>query len=188
MPLPTCRCGQPLELPAGGSEHVTCPRCSAKVRLIRKVSGARSAASGLAPDDGYVRFPCPCGRRLKVAAADRPTHGKCPDCGRVVPVPEGAFQLSFGANSPTESPTEELLAADVAMLEAWSKGHLARGNGHGPGPGKSPAARPTSTAEMAPVPPAKKAEAGFRVCPRCGKPIHLNAETCRGCGTAVPKR
>ncbi len=66
------------------------------------------------------------------------------------------------------------------MLEAWTKSHLARGNGND--------RTPKSTAEMAQAAPGRRAEAGFRVCPRCGKPIHLNADTCRGCGTAVPKR
>ena len=171
----TCRCGQPLEIPRGGAEHVICPRCSAKVRLIRKRRAGDASSSGIAPGDDFIRFNCPCGRRLKVSAIDRPSHGKCPDCGRVVPVPVGGSESS----SP-ESPTEELAAADVAVLEAWTQSHLAKGNGNG--------RSPTSTAEMPLDAPGRRAEAGFRVCPRCGKPIHLNADTCRGCGTAVPKR
>ena len=176
----TCRCGQPLEIPPGGVEHVTCPRCSAKVRLIRKrrPGDASSSSSGIAPGDDFIRFHCPCGRRLKVSAIDRPSHGKCPDCGRVVPVPAGG--------SGGESPTEELAAVDVAMLEAWTKSHLVRGKGKGKGNGNGEG--PKSTAEMAQSAPGRRAEAGFRVCPRCGKPIHLNADTCRGCGTPVPKR
>jgi predicted RNA-binding Zn-ribbon protein involved in translation (DUF1610 family) len=169
----TCRCGQPLEIPPGGVEHVTCPRCAAKVRLIRKRRGGDASSSGIAPGDEFIRFHCPCGRRLKVSAIDRPSHGKCPDCGRVVPVPTGG-----GVGD--ESPTQELATADVAMLEAWTRSHLGRGNGNGE--------PPKSTAEMAMGAPGRRAEAGFRVCPRCGKPIHLNADTCRGCGTAVPKR
>jgi len=164
-------------MPPEGVEHVTCPRCSAKVRLIRKRPGDPGASSA-SPGDGFIRFSCPCGRRLKVSAIDRPTHGKCPDCDRIVPVPLGGSPSS----SKAESPTEELASADVAMLEAWTKGHIARGNGNGKG--KSP----NSTAEMALNSPARKAEAGFRVCPRCRKPIHLNADTCRACGIPVPKR
>jgi hypothetical protein len=176
MALATCRCGQALEMPSQAVEHITCPRCSAKVRLVRKRREADPAAAG----DGFLRFPCPCGRRLKVSAIDRPTHGKCPDCERVVPVPTG----SSGSSSKADSPTEELATADVAMLEAWTKGHLTRGNGNGKGNGTSP----SSTAEMALKAPGTRAEAGFRVCPRCGKPLHLNADTCRACGTSVPKR
>jgi predicted RNA-binding Zn-ribbon protein involved in translation (DUF1610 family) len=179
MAGPTCRCGQPLEIPPEGVEHVTCPRCSAKVRLIRKrPGGASSSSSGIATGDDFIRFHCPCGRRLKVSAIDRPSHGKCPDCGRVVPVPTGAGS----GGSDAESPTEELASADVAMLEAWTESHLARGGGNGKGNG------PKSTADMPMDAPGRRAEAGFRVCPRCGKPIHLNADTCRGCGTPVPKR
>ncbi len=159
-------------MPPAGVEHVICPRCSAKVRLIRKRRDGGSAPT----DDGFLRFPCPCGRRLKVSSIDRPTHGKCPDCGRVVPVPE-----SPGSSSHAESPTEEIEAADAAILESWVQGHLSRGKGrNGPGP--------NSTAEMTLKSTPGRAEAGFRVCPQCGKPIHLNAEVCRGCGTAVPKR
>jgi uncharacterized Zn-finger protein len=174
----TCRCGQPLEIPSGNAEHVICPRCSAKVRLIRKRRPGDASSSGIAPGDDFIRFNCPCGRRLKVSAIDRPSHGKCPDCGRVVPVPTGAGS----GGSSSEAPTEELAAADLAALEAWTKSHLGRGNGNGKGNGGG------STADMPMDAPARRAEAGFRVCPRCGKPIHLNADTCRGCGTPVPKR
>jgi hypothetical protein len=162
-------------MPPPGVEHITCPRCSAKVRLIRK----RRSGDELPTNDGFIRFPCPCGRRLKVSAIDRPEHGKCPDCGRIVPVPN-----SPGSSSTTESPTEELEAADAAVLEAWVHSHLGRGSGNGNANGPSP----NSTAEMTQKSTPGRAEAGFRVCPQCGKPIHLNAEICRGCGTAVPKR
>ena len=40
----------------------------------------------------------------------------------------------------------------------------------------------------APPPPGGKAEAGMRICPRCGKPVHLSAIVCRACGAHVPKR
>ena len=33
-----------------------------------------------------------------------------------------------------------------------------------------------------------KFEAGLRVCPRCGKPVHMSATTCRECGSPVPRR
>ena len=179
MSGPTCRCGQPLEIPPPGVEHVICPRCSAKVRLVRK-RRPDAASSGLGSGDDFIRFNCPCGRRLKVSAIDRPSHGKCPDCGRVVPV--------SGDGVGAESPTEELAAADVALLEAWTKSHLARGNGSAAGTGTGKGGGPRSTAEMAQDDPGRRAEAGFRVCPRCGKPIHLNADTCRSCGTPVPRR
>ena len=165
MARPKCRCGQELEIPSTGAEHVTCPRCSARVRLIRK------PASGAEVGDGFIRFSCPCGRRLKVSAIDRPTHGKCPDCDRVVPVPVGAGLPS--ASSLAESPTEELSTTDRATLEAWTKSHI--------GP-KSTGEMPSETA------PRRGGEAGLRVCPQCGKPIHLGADACRTCGVSVPRR
>jgi hypothetical protein len=165
-------------MPPEGVDHTTCPRCSARVRIIRKRRVGNPGDSGPPADDGFIRFPCPCGRRLKVSAIDRPSHGKCPDCDRVVPVPVGA---STASSSKAESPTEDMAAVDIAMLDAWAKGHLAGSNGSGGG--GSP-----STAEMPFNAPGRRAEAGFRVCPRCGKPVHLNSDTCRACGTPVPKR
>jgi hypothetical protein len=163
-------------MPREGADHVICPKCEARVRIIRKRKQP-DPASFTRPEpaetDGYIRFSCPCGRRLKVSAIDRPTHGKCPDCGTIVPVPTQGLGASPG--SP-ESPTEEMAAADLALLDAWASGHADRGNG------------PISTAEMAQNSPARKAEAGLRVCPRCGKPIHLGADACRACGIPVPKR
>jgi ribosomal protein L40E len=67
--------------------------------------------------------------------------------------------------SHPEARTDELDTADVAMLEKWSRGHLARA-----------------------AAPSMKAEAGLRVCPRCGRPVHLGAVSCRECGTHVPRR
>jgi hypothetical protein len=165
-------------MPPEGVDHTTCPRCSARVRIIRKRRGGNPGDSSPPADDGFIRFPCPCGRRLKVSAIDRPSHGKCPDCDRVVPVPTGASTAS--SSSRAESPTEDMAAVDLAMLDAWAKGHLDESNGRSGGP--------ISTAEMAFNAPGRRAEAGFRVCPRCGKPIHLNSDTCRACGISVPKR
>ncbi len=171
MARATCRCGQTLEMPPEGVEHVVCPRCDARVRIIRK-SRAAGPATLAVVGDGFIRFSCPCGRRLKVSAAERPTHGKCPDCDRIVPVPSNA---SGSSSAVAESPTAEMAATDLAMLDAWARSHAARSNGA------------TSTAEMPNV-PVRRAEAGLRVCPRCGKPIHLGADTCRACGTSVPRR
>jgi len=170
MARATCRCGQTLEIPTRGVEHVVCPRCEARVRIVRKPKAGPRADGPGEYGDGFLRFSCPCGRRLKVTAADRPSHGKCPDCGAVVPVPDDLVASHAPA---AESPTEELAAPDVAMLEAWARTHVG----------------PKSTAEMPSDLRARdKGEAGLRVCPRCGKPIHLGADACRDCGIAVPKR
>jgi hypothetical protein len=86
---------------------------------------------------------------------------------------------------------------DLARLEEWAAPHLA--NTDRP---RNPGTRTTSmvptlpgadpvpgTAYLNPTPPnsAVKFEAGMRFCPRCKKPIHLGASTCRACGTPVPR-
>src|SRR5690349_16958353 len=77
MARATCRCGQPLEMPREGADHVICPNCESRVRIIRKPRPPESVGA-TRPDpgenDGFIRFSCPCGRRLKVSAIDRPTH------------------------------------------------------------------------------------------------------------------
>jgi DNA-directed RNA polymerase subunit M/transcription elongation factor TFIIS len=148
-----------MTLPADGPDRIVCPKCSAKIRVNReKLDGT----------DEFIRFSCPCGRRLKVKASGSPQAGKCPDCGRIVPIPSASSSALTGTAHP-ESRTAEMSPDDVAMLDAWSK----RRQG-------APAAAKTA----APV----KSEAGLRVCPRCGKPVHMGAIACRECGTHVPKR
>lgn len=165
-----CRCGQELPSPPAGSERVVCPKCGARVR-IRKATAAPAADPG-ASSDGFIRFFCPCGRRLKVPSNNPPPNGKCPDCGRTVPVPRGNAGLPPGH---PEAPTEELDATDLADLDAWSS-RITSGT--------------PSTATDFPVrsDAPRRVEAGLRVCPRCGRPIHMGSTACRGCGTVVPKR
>lgn len=162
-----CRCGQALPSPAAGSERVVCPKCGARVRIRQ----SRPADPG-ASSDGYIRFFCPCGRRLKVSAVNPPVNGKCPDCGAIVPVPRG------NAGPPPghpDAPTEELSAHDLAELDTWAN--------------RVTSGTPSSTADFIVRPGTpNRVEAGLRVCPRCGKPIHMGASACRGCGTVVPKR
>lgn len=155
MPQANCRCGQVLDVPEDGTERVICPKCKARVRV------RRGASAG--DDDTFIRFSCPCGRRLKVSAKDPPTHGKCPDCGKVVPVPTASID--------PEARTEEMSPADMLRLDQWANAHLREGGG-------VPAAAPAAT----------RTEAGLRVCPGCGKPIHLGASQCRDCGITVPRR
>ena len=109
MSRAACRCGQILDVPAGGDGRVVCPKCKARVRLRRGAAGEDVAR--------FIRFPCPCGRRLKVNAKDRPTHGKCPDCGRVVPVPSTSTAVD------PEAKTEELSRAQMQRLDEWIKAH-----------------------------------------------------------------
>ncbi len=169
MPRATCRCGHALNIPGDGSERVVCPNCGAKVRVRLKPG----VGTDTVLDGGYLRFNCPCGRRLKVSAdaSPRPSHGKCPDCGRVVPVPE-----TSQASDP-EATTQELSPADRAVLDEWSQRHVA-----------GEARRPSSTHVLPTGTAPARSEAGLRVCPGCGRPVHMGASVCRACGIPVPKR
>lgn len=170
MPRAICRCGQELSLPADGPERIVCPYCNAKVRIRRPAGGA---------GDGFIRFSCPCGRRLKVPAIDPPAHGQCPDCRRIVPVPARPGALPPGH---PEAPTEDLAPADAALLDRWVRDHLARSPGSGPDDAATP---PHVTIRSAG--PIARSEVGLRICPRCKKPVHLGADVCRECGTPVPR-
>jgi len=171
-----CRCGEVLEV-ADGDERVVCSRCGARIRIRRRPPGAESGARPDAPpSDGYVRFACPCGRRLKVRAANRPKAGRCPDCGRTVPVPVGA--LAAALEDP-ETRTEELDQNDIARLQRWAARHGVMISGVRP---PSPAA-----AEPYSPPQAVQVEAGLRTCPKCAQPLHMNAVACPSCGAYAPK-
>jgi hypothetical protein len=198
MPRATCRCGEILTFPLDGPERIVCPKCGARIR-VRRSGAPRAADEG----DGYLRFGCPCGRRLKVRIDEEtPESGMCPACGRIVPVPASR---ASSQNLPTTHPeaiTEELSAADLANLEQWKQNRLASrpapDPGSDPDPAPNPAANLATTAAMpvAAVTPATelqstagmKVEAGLRICPRCRKPVHLSAIVCRECGAHVPKR
>lgn len=114
-----CRCGNDVLFePAPGVETVKalCHRCGSRIR-VHLGKDAQNASDAAKKADGYIRFFCPCGRRLKVMAKHpMPSHGRCPDCGRTVPVPA---QESIRNNDPTESPTSELNAEESAALLKW---------------------------------------------------------------------
>jgi ribosomal protein L40E len=185
----TCRCGEAIEAPGGGVEKVVCPRCRTRIRIRRPSDRA---------DDGYIRFPCPCGRRLKVRAASGIEAGKCPDCGRVVPIPDqtAAGSLRAGVDD-AEARTDEFDKADVARLARWAARHGVPADvvvrpPSSPKPGR-PALPPTDVPETPPQtpppspPPTFRRESGLRVCPRCHQPLHMNATVCRSCGESTPK-
>lgn len=123
MPRVTCRCGERLKVQPGGPDRIECPKCGAKIRL--RHTTPPTMASGKDGGDGFLRFLCPCGRRLKVPAVDRPVSGRCPDCGRVVPVPTSSQLKSLSASitgasqTDSEARTEELDDDDLARLETW---------------------------------------------------------------------
>jgi hypothetical protein len=85
-----------------------------------------------------------------------------------------------------EASTEELSTTDLAVLDEWRERRqtvVAR-------QAKPPGVETTTVIPtLKPSPPDRgKVEAGLRVCPRCGKPVHLSAIVCRNCGAHVPKR
>ncbi len=190
----TCRCGEKIGVGADSPDRIDCPKCGAHIRLRRPEGQTRKSDQ---PDDGYYRFYCPCGRRLKVAAEGQPAAGKCPDCGRVVPVPASVLSASGPSRGPlpadSEARTEELSADDLSRLERWAARHLSRspqGNEHGAGAPMAAQERVTDEGmgtTGAGLPSVVKFEAGLRVCPRCHKPVHLGVSHCRECGNPVPR-
>jgi hypothetical protein len=196
MPRVTCRCGEKLKVPATGPERIDCPKCGARIRLRRPAQSLQGMSE---TDDGYLRFHCPCGRRLKVTAVGRPEAGKCPDCGRVVPVPESAWSAlpaAPGVRSARSDPnarTQDMDADELARLERWTARHLS--HSRQPSGESSTGLLPTvpgadggSIMSNTPPPSVVKFEAGLRICPRCRKPVHLGAAACRECGTPVPRQ
>jgi hypothetical protein len=171
MARATCRCGQVLKLPDQGAERVICPKCRSKVRVRVKAP----------PADGFLRFFCPCGRRLKVSAAQPPSHGRCPDCGRVVPVPRSAGPGGKPSGHP-EANTVDLGPGEVAALEQWTR-RFQRKAGD-----SSEITTPQILTKPIGQAGSTRAEAGLRVCPKCRLPVHLGADACRACGTPVPRR
>jgi hypothetical protein len=193
----SCRCGEKIKVQPDSPDRIDCPKCGARIRL-------RRPAPKVAGGDGYLRFLCPCGRRLKVPAADRPVAGRCPDCGRVVPVPANVRPptnsppVKTSAMSDSEARTEELDANDLAQLDQWA-GRYRSQTTYPDGPGSTITHLQPATPDLAsitqgalgspamPVTSVVKFEAGLRVCPRCQKPIHLGATRCRECGNPVPR-
>lgn len=184
MPRATCRCGQELTFSRGGPSRMVCPKCGAKVKLKLSDAGNSSMIG-----DGFLRFLCPCGRRLKVSATNPPSHGQCPDCQRVVPVP--VESITGPDPRHPETPTEDQLPTDIERLDAWKQAHRER-RLKGPEAVLSepppPLARlqpPGGSTAEGPVIP--RTERGLRVCAGCGRPLHMAAESCRHCGVPAPR-
>jgi hypothetical protein len=137
--------------------------------------------------DGYLRFYCPCGRRLKVRADDPRETGKCPDCGRVVPVPVPLEEPAELPPGHPEYPTEDLSSADLVLLERWSRNFV------------EPVTQvlPELADEAIPMldsppllgsPPgssATKLKTALGTCPQCGRLVHSGANFCLECGARL---
>lgn len=92
-----CSCRKEIEVSRQyAGKIVQCPRCRERVQVPRE--GAQrplgtpgSASPTAAPKKGprlYIRFACPCGRKMKVPTRYAGRSGKCPQCGATVRVPE----------------------------------------------------------------------------------------------------
>ncbi len=90
--------------------------------------------------------------------------------------------------------TAELDPSEIEALREWTERHTGRSPQAADGPDATPTGvphirvGPTGLGESAARPSMVSFETGLRVCPRCGKPVHINATACRECGTAVPRR
>jgi hypothetical protein len=193
MPQVTCRCGEELRVPAGSPEYINCTHCGARIRLRRPNPRGDNAFR-----DGFIRFLCPCGRRLKVSMEKRPKAGKCPDCERIVPIPTSALGILNLASGKSEAQrrTEDLDESELVELRTWRARHLA-GRGHAeinsPTPVPVMSEVDDTCGSNQPLSPPTQAsfvkfETGLRVCPRCRKPLHLGADNCRECGMPVPRQ
>jgi len=63
-----------------------------EARAAQQASEYEPAPETIEPspiDDGYIRFPCECGKRLKVPSSYAGKNGKCPRCAKRVRVPGG---------------------------------------------------------------------------------------------------
>jgi hypothetical protein len=85
-----------------------------------------------------------------------------------------------------EAVTEELSTAELATLDKWRERRQAI-------VARTAKTEGLETTQTMPVPRTApmdrgKVEAGLRVCPRCGKPVHMSAIVCRECGAHVPKK
>ncbi len=190
----TCRCGEMLSVTSSDPDRLICPRCGAKIRVRRSQT---QRPDGAPSSDGYLRFNCSCGRRLKVRSDERPEAGKCPDCGRIVPVPDSAWEETAGGpprvqgqgSTSSSSRTEDMDAVDLDRLQQWASRFPAATQKPQPGD-LTTTSHPSlgAVASAATEPPGMKMEAGLRVCPRCAKPLHMSATVCRSCGEPVPRR
>ena len=134
-----------------------------------------------------------------------PVAGKCPDCGRVVPVPASAPGPSMvdPASRPSqadpEARTDELDNNDRAQLERWSTKYTTSVNQpeenplpatglHLVGVGTDPRANLGAVASVTPPTSAVKFEAGLRVLPSLQKACSPWCRNLPGMSNSVPRQ
>jgi phage FluMu protein Com len=201
-----CRCGQLLEVNGEGMVRVVCPRCKANVRVrVRShedapstVPAPEAAVAGVVSTnmpDPYIRFYCPCGRRLKVLAADYHPHGKCPECGRIVSVPPPPVPAytpqdgvgTLGAGHP-EMETAELEAADLEIHRIWCRAHLSPQAWESEGVESDVAGSSDNVGVSITRAMDRHQEEGLQVCTACREAFHMRSDRCTRCGEPVASR
>ena len=88
----TCSCGHEIRASRQyGGKIVRCPACRGVVMMPESIASANQPnLAALAGDDGFIRFACPCGKRVKMPARYAGRRGKCPGCGASIRIPPPA--------------------------------------------------------------------------------------------------
>ena len=175
MPRATCRCGQSLERPRRRDRAGRLPELRGQgpgpPAGREPVGAGGDGGGGVHP----VQLP------VRPSAQGRAAAGAKPVARQVPRLRPGRPRPRDRARSPRRAtprrPTEEL--TDRRPRRARPLDRAATSTRGRPRPPAAPPLLPTSPA---PYP----TEAGLRVCPGCGKPVHLGADVCRECGTKVP--
>ncbi len=87
----TCSCGRTITVSRQyAGKVVRCPACKGKITVPDNIEPTHPEArlSALADNDGYVRFACSCGKRIKMPGRYAGRLGKCPQCGAKVRIPK----------------------------------------------------------------------------------------------------
>jgi membrane associated rhomboid family serine protease len=71
--------------PASGASHPAQAAPAARVAA----SPQKAVAVAVKPDDGFIRFKCECGHRIKVHKRDAGKAGRCPKCSKWLEAPRG---------------------------------------------------------------------------------------------------
>lgn len=86
----TCTCGKTIRLsPQYAGKIIRCPHCHAEVAVRHDRSPTIQGDAGT-PGDGFIRFTCTCGQRMKVPSRYAGRFGKCPRCGMRLRIPRAS--------------------------------------------------------------------------------------------------
>jgi hypothetical protein len=96
----TCSCGRTISTSRQYSgKIVRCPDCKGRVLMPESIEPAlQQGPKAFSRDDGFIRFACSCGKRIKMPARYAGRWGKCPQCDARVRIPAsgGAYRTRQG--------------------------------------------------------------------------------------------